>query len=658
MTPTSLKYRPDIDGLRAIAVLLVVVFHFNLIPGGKSGFIGVDVFFVISGFLITAIITKQLDAGIFSFSSFYLHRIRRLAPALFAVLALVMLAGSLLLFPHELVELSKQVLASQLYVANIFYWKTINYFGLRADNVHLLHTWSLAVEEQFYLFYPLAIVLLHRFARRQFWTALALGFVASFALNLWMVAAKPEATFYLLPTRAWELLAGSLAFYASAHFARSRTADELLGIGGIGLITIGVVTFHEGVKFPGSFALLPVLGAAFLIVGGSRHPTTASRILSAPVAVYIGRISYTLYLVHWPVHVFAKQIFEDGYTTSMRAAMFALAIIISSAIFHLVESPIRGGRYLSSGAGIAKSYAVGLVLTLVLVSAAIFSHGLPQRFPEEAIRLASFAKDRNDDIPHCEFQGKPLINADHFCRIGVKGMEPDWLVIGDSHAWAAHAAFDKWLSGEGRAALFMFRNSCPPISGVHVFRDKGLCHAFNKAVTAFLDRHDSIRNVVWVSTWRQAVEGRLSTSQNLRLSRDDSVKLFEASFAASLEHLHRKGKRIYVWEPLPGARHDVPVALAKAARQGIPADVELGREEYFKEFDFFFRSLEANRGAVAQSFSPSAVLCGSGKCSVEANGNPLYFDNAHVTKSSADFWAAMLTDQYRRGSGESSKARF
>jgi peptidoglycan/LPS O-acetylase OafA/YrhL len=646
MKKSSLEYRPDIDGLRAIAVLLVVVFHFNLIPGGKSGFIGVDVFFVISGFLITAIITKQLDAGTFSFTSFYLHRIRRLAPALFAVLVLVMLAGLLVLFPSELVELSKQVLASQLYVANVYYWKTINYFGLRADNVFLLHTWSLALEEQFYLVYPLCVFLLHRYLRRQLWTALALGFVASFALNLWMVEAKPEATFYLLPTRAWELLAGSLAFYVSTHYSRSSTVDELLGIGGIGLVTVGVVTFYEGVRFPGTFALLPTLGAAFLIVSGSVHRTTVSRMLSVPPAVYIGRISYALYLVHWPVNVFAKQIFEDGYTTSLRTIMFLFSIMLSMAIFHLVENPVRSGQFLSSRAGIAKSYFAGLAVTLVLVWSAVFSHGLPQRFPEDAIRLASFVKDKTDDMPECEFQGKPLVDEGQFCRIGAKGIKPDWLVVGDSHAWAAHAAFDKWLADQGKAGLFMFRNSCPPISGVHVFQDKGLCHAFNSAVAAFLEHSSSIRNVLLVSTWRQAIEGRLSTRSDLRLPRDESLRLFEAKFAESVQRFHQQGKRIYVWEPVPGARRGVPASLAKAAMKASPSNIEIPREEYFSEFDFFFRSLESGRPFIAQSFSPSAALCGSGRCKVEVNGNPLYFDNAHVTKSSAGFWASMLTAQF------------
>lgn len=648
MKNNSLEYRRDIDGLRAIAVLLVVVFHFNLVLGGKSGFIGVDVFFVISGFLITAIITRQLESGTFSFTSFYLHRVRRLAPALFAVLVLVMGMGSMVLFPNELVALSKQVLVSQLYVANIYYWKTINYFGLRADNVYLLHTWSLAVEEQFYLVYPLCVYLLHRHFHRHMWSALILGFIASFVLNLLLVGAKPEATFYLLPTRAWELLAGSLAYYVTIHFSRSRSIDQWLGIGGIGLLIASVVTYHEGVRFPGAFAALPTLGASLLIVSGTVHRTAASRLLSLGPAVYVGRISYPLYLVHWPVNVFAKEFFEESYTTPIRTMMFLLSIVLSMLIFHLVENPVRRGQFLSSHGGIARSYFAGLSVTLVLVGVVVFSNGFPQRFPEDAIRLASFVRDKTDDMPECEFQGKPLADESQFCRIGAKGVKPDWLIVGDSHAWAAHAAFDNWLADQGKAGLFMFRNACPPINGIHVFQDKGLCHAFNSAVTGFLEHSSSIQNVLLVSTWRQAIEGRISTRSDLRLPKDESVRLFEASFSKTLQHLHQKGKNIYIWEPVPGARREVPLALAKAAIGHSFKDMEKTRSEYLLEFEFFFQSLERQRPFIVQSFSPSQVLCGSGKCKVTVNGNPLYYDNAHVTKSSADFWASMLKEQFRQ----------
>lgn len=641
----TINYRPDIDGLRSIAVLLVVIFHFNLIPGGKSGFIGVDVFFVISGFLITAILTKQMDAGTFSFSSFYIHRVRRLAPALFAVLVLAMMAGSVLLFPTELIDLSKQVLASQFYVANIYYWRTINYFGLRADHVFLLHTWSLAVEEQFYLLYPLVYFLIYRCCRSKLWVILSTGFVASFALNLWLVSSKPEATFYLLPTRAWELLAGSLGYYATTHFSRPRWGNEVLGISGIALIAIGVARYSEGVAFPGAFALIPTLGAAFVLIGGERQ-TATSRLLSIAPAVYIGRISYTLYLVHWPVNVFAHQYFSLEYTVPVRAAMLLFSIALSMAIFHLIEHPIRTGQLLSSGKRVVSTYGAGLAITVGLVSITVLFNGFPQRFPEQAMRLASYVNDKTKDMPECEFQGKALSSRDNYCRIGAKDVEPDWLVFGDSHAYAGHDAFDKWLASQGKAGLFMFRNSCPPITGVHVFGDQGLCFAFNESVAAFLEKHDSIRNVFMVSTWRQAREGRLSSEINLHLSKEESINLFEERFASTIDFLHRLGKRIFIWEPVPGARGSVPISMAIAHIKGRPAGIEIPIDDYLLEFAFFFQALENQKNLIAHSFSPSATLCGSGMCQFSYNGNPLYYDNAHVTRSSADFWAAMLREQY------------
>lgn len=646
---TKLDYRPDIDGLRAIAVLLVVVFHFNLIPEGKSGFMGVDVFYVISGYLITAILIRQLDAGTFSFSSFYLHRVRRLAPALFAVLGLVMLAGWVLLFPAGFVDLSKQVLASQLYVANIYYWRSINYFGLQADNVYLLHTWSLAVEEQFYLVFPLVIFLIYRYWRSWLWPILSFGFAASFALNLWFVSSKPEATFYLLPTRAWEMLAGSLAYWVASRFNGSRGRNDWLGKVGLVLIAVGVVAFSEEMAFPGVFALLPVIGAALVLIGGSGHPTAISSLLSMTPVVYVGRISYTLYLVHWPVNVFAHQVFALEYTILARTVMFAISVVLSMAIFHLIEQPVRSGRFrLLHGSGIAWGYLVGLAATVGVALFILFMHGLPQRFPAEAMRMASFVKDATL-VPECEFHGQKLDENRHFCRIGAQGVEPDWLIYGDSHAAAAYGAFDQWLAGEGKAGLFMFKSACLPIAGIHMFKDKGLCHAFNDAIGKFLEKQKSIVNVLLVSCWRQPIEkGGISSDGLSLVSREKSVGLFYDKFGATVKRFNGLGKWVFVWEPVPGARGSVPVEMAKSLIAGQGADIEFRLDEYLNDFDFFFQALVQQNGFISQTFSPSAALCQTGRCRVAHNGDPLYHDNAHVSASSAGFWADMLRHQYRQ----------
>jgi hypothetical protein len=358
------------------------------------------------------------------------------------------------------------------------------------------------------------------------------------------------------------------------------------------------------------------------------------------------------------MNVFSKQLFGPDYTVSLRLLMFLLSIVLSMVIFHAIENPIRNGRLLSSGGRIAMTYFSGLTVTLVLVATVKLTDGLPNRFPDEVIRLANFVKDKSDDMPECEYQGQSLERQDRFCRIGVSGKAPEWLVFGDSHAWANHDAFDKWLASRGQAGLFMFRNSCPPISGVHIYGDKGYCYEFNNAISSFLAKDSTVHNVLLVSTWRQAIEGRLTTSSDLRLTRDESVKLFDGRFAVSMQSINKQGKSVYIWEPVPGARDNVPLALATAANLKRAPEIEFSREEYFSEFDFFFEAERKQAMYIAQSFSPAAALCESGSCKVALNGNPLYFDNAHASRSSANFWVTMLADQYdRRASANHSPSR-
>ena len=533
-----LTYRADIDGMRAVAVMLVLIFHFSLVEGAKAGFLGVDIFFVISGFLITTILKRQLDLGTFGLRAFYVNRIRRLAPALLVVLLAVMLAGSLWLFPHELLELLKQALFSQLYVANIYYWQNINYFGLGVHDVFLLHTWSLAVEEQFYLIYPVCLLLLHRYLKKYFWTAIALALLISFALNVLFVDQKPLATFYLLPTRAWELVIGALVSLFAAEWMRSRFVDEMMALIGAALVVVSVTCYRNDFHFPGLYALLPTMGAACLILSGQGHATIISRVLSLRPTVYIGKISYSLYLVHWPINVFAGLLIEH-YSSGWRLAMFALSIALAALVYHVVEEPLHHKRYLATQNKLLLSYAAGLVGTVLVFIVVQFSAGLPQRFTNEVARLASYVNDRTASLTECEFHDQPQLNVLSFCQIGTIGRNPTWLVYGDLHAWALYAAFDKWLKANGQASLFIFQHACPPLTGVHLFGDhEDNCFAFDKAVTRFIEGHSDLSNIVLVSTWQQAIEGRLSTSSQTKLSNEESVKLFTDLFSQTIEHLH------------------------------------------------------------------------------------------------------------------------
>ena len=642
-----MRYRTDIDGLRALAVMLVLIFHFDLTAGGKSGFIGVDVFFVISGYLITSIIKNQLDDDSFNLKVFYLKRIRRLAPSLTAILLLVMTAGATWLFPSDFIELSRQVLYSQFYIANFYFWQNINYFGLKADNIFLLHTWSLAVEEQFYLFYPLALIIIHRHLKKYFWSILFLGLIVSFSLNMFFVTIKPEATFYLFPTRAWELLIGGLIPFINSKFIRSNAIDQLLGIAGLILIFLAVFLFDDEVRFPGYFALLPTVGAACLILAGVNRETAVSKILSLPPIVYIGKISYSLYLVHWPINVFATLQLQGNYSLSWRLAMFTLSIVLSAVIYHLIENPFRHKRVFATGKQLARGYLTVLMATATIFAIIEFTDGIPERFPDDVVRLANFTNDKTPLLDECQFHDRDLSKVNDYCTVGMPGKNPQWLIYGDSHAWAAHSAIDKWLKKNDQSGLFVFQHACPPLIGIHLFRDKGNCFNFNTKIANFVKSQPDIKNVFLISIWRQALGG-LSTSFDIKPTSEESIALFGKQFSSTVKYFSNIDKNVFVWEPVPGAKGSVPNIMAQDTLTNQHSDIRFSKDEYLSEYGFFFKALNQNADLIEQSFSPSKALCNTQYCNVVIDGKPAYFDGNHMTRSTAYFWVEQLLRQFSR----------
>ncbi|TIP84104.1 MAG: acyltransferase, partial [Mesorhizobium sp.] len=300
-----MKYRRDIDGLRAVAVLPVVLFHFGIsaIPGG---FTGVDIFFVISGYLITGSLLDDLERGQFSIISFYWRRARRILPALIFVTLLTCIAALFILLPSDLHEFSLSVIAASTFWSNIYFWKTSNYFSIDAELRPLLHTWSLSVEEQYYIFAPILMFLIYRYFAKRWLTILLPIILGSFVLAVMATWLAPNAGFYLLPTRVWELMLGAVLMLKRPPPLSNRFLMELVGLAGFGLLAIGFFAISESDPFPGYNALYPCLGTALLIYVGQNSPsTTASRILEVRPLVWIGLISYSLYLVHWPINAFA-----------------------------------------------------------------------------------------------------------------------------------------------------------------------------------------------------------------------------------------------------------------------------------------------------------------------------------------------------------------
>ena len=350
--PHSLTYRPDIDGLRGISIVLVVLFHAapNLFSGG---FIGVDIFFVISGYLITWILLRENKQGNFSFFKFYCRRVKRIFPSLLVVLGCCFLLGWLFLFPTEYVALSKQILAGVCFVSNFFFWKETGYFNNESESKALLNLWSLSIEEQFYIFFPALILIFFKINPQKLFSILVLFFSVSLGLSIVGSEIKPVATFYWPITRGWELLVGCLlANYEFNRFEKtpanltiglSHATGLFLGGRAFGIILLFTFWLNPTKPFPGYFALFPTLSAAVIILLGIHSPINKI-LLSNRISVFLGLISYPLYLWHWPALYFAKILFHD--TAPHIPVLFAVSVsfLLAVATYYFVEIPIRKNK--------------------------------------------------------------------------------------------------------------------------------------------------------------------------------------------------------------------------------------------------------------------------------------------------------------------------
>jgi peptidoglycan/LPS O-acetylase OafA/YrhL len=338
-----ISYRSDIDGLRALAILPVVLFHAfpNLLPGG---FIGVDIFFVISGYLITSILLKDIQAGNYSIKTFYARRVRRIFPALSVVLIFCLALGWVVLTAVEYRALGKHAAGGAGFIANFMFWKEAGYFDAAGDTKPLLHLWSLGIEEQFYIVWPLLIYFSAQRSWSILWLILTVALL-SFGLNVWQVGSNPSAAFYSPLSRSWELALGALLAYQALHPAQVFTAiieryRSLLSGLGLVMVVVGFMVINKSRAFPGWWALLPALGSTLLIASGP-HGLVNRFILSQRIFVWVGLISFPLYLWHWPLLSFARIISSETPTVDVRAILVLVSITMAALTYYLVEKPVR-----------------------------------------------------------------------------------------------------------------------------------------------------------------------------------------------------------------------------------------------------------------------------------------------------------------------------
>lgn len=637
----SLSYRPDIDGLRAIAVLAVVFYHYG-IGGLSGGFVGVDIFFVISGYLITGIIQKEIERGSFTFSGFYERRIRRIFPALFAMLLVTLVVGAWLLLPSDLMKLGNSTLSTLFFGSNVLFWRQSGYFDTSSEFNPLLHTWSLAVEEQFYIGLPVLLILLHRYAKDWLKPILIGCAIVSFALCVWMQALRPSATFFLSPFRAWELLLGGLLAVGAVPPMANRPLREMLSVLALVALLWSLWWIKAGPAFPGWQAAIPVVAAAILLHAGAYGDSQVKRLLSLRPLAFIGLVSYSLYLWHWPLLVFVR--YRNGMqplAPHIAWLLFAVALLLAIASYRWVETPMRQrkrtqGFLAASRKRVFTLAAVACVLLGGVAIASRMDHGWRARFSPEVVALDAA---RNPVIPFKECDGRVPDFVSKECRIGKIGVSPSVLLWGDSHALAWAPAIDEILRRRGMSGFLIANSACPPLFGVNNPIDM-LCSSDNERVLhAMRGKHFDV--IIMHASWRSYSDP--AGLYKLTDDRGNNGNEFVFPFALSrtIKAIQPYAKQIMLVGPTPGAPDDIPFALALSDIKDRIAPPGRALSLVNKENVWFWR--EANRLTADRKIvrvDPTPWFCDGRSCRyLDESSDLLYRDGGHLSLAGARFVA-------------------
>jgi peptidoglycan/LPS O-acetylase OafA/YrhL len=624
---SSSKYRPDVDGLRAIAVMLVMNFHAfpNALPGG---FIGVDVFFVISGFLITGIIMRELELGRFSLVEFYNRRIRRIFPALILVLCATLALGWFWMLPQAFARLGSDSLASAAFLANIALLLQSGYFDIESARKPLLHLWSLGIEEQFYLVWPLLLMLAARFRIRIIAMAALLG-VASFMLNVALIGSNPIATFYLPFTRAFELLTGAVLACGWITVNQSSAASNWRAWTGVALIAVAAAVLDSHRAFPGWWAVLPVAGSALLL---SAPAAWVNRVvLASPPLVWIGLISYPLYLWHWPLLVFGEMIKFRPLTLLERDLILLASTLLAWATYRFVEMPFRFG--LPSR---RKMFGLGAGMTMVALAgiAVIWGRGFDFRLPPEIRAMASVPTESFKWRFHeCLLDlGKETDFADSCVE---RDRRPLVLIWGDSTAGALLPGLRKAQETRNFGIAQLTSSSCIPALNADIVSTPG-CRAMNDKVFSLV-RQIRPDIVLLHGTWEKHLDNVAETVVALKETNARVVVL--GGVPAWPRGLPSEVLRYFILHR---------ALIPERSPSAVPPTA----------YDAVMRARLEPLGA--EFISASDVFCNAQGCVTrigDAAADITVSDQVHITEKGSVFLIASIIDRLLGGKASASKPR-
>lgn len=642
------EHRLDIDGLRALAVLGVILFHAGF--GFPGGFVGVDIFFVISGYLITQIIVRESEEGRFSFKNFWMRRIRRIMPAAIFMALCVLAMGWLVLDPKAFEKLGHSAVANALMSSNFYFWKSPGYFADASILKPLLHTWSLAVEEQFYFFHPFLVVILFRLFHKRMNFGFVVIFASSLLFSIWAVRTHPHTAFFLLPSRAWELTAGAIAAVTTLK-AGSRTQADAFAFAGLFLMMAPMFLYSGATPFPGMAAVPPVLGAALFLWSNQQYQTMAGKWLSVRPLVLTGLASYSLYLWHWPALAFTNHLLIE-VTPAAKLVALMIAAAAAFASWKWIENPIRKAPFLMKP---LPCYSFGAGVTIAMTIAALLiwkAHGLPARFdPSEAV----LTKDVEWDGQEYESDRPNGI------AIGASNVPPTFVLWGDSHGMVLIPTISQLATANHIGGAALVSPAVPPVTGLWkpakgVSKSKIL--RINKKRFEWI-MSSGIRNVFLVGRWRGMIDGMLPTEIDIGSGIDKKWSMVvdsavEADPNTSAAALQRQLAQMIKRFDQRGISTWLLMQVPCASRASVAKSFYL-RKKYplLNAFDFandtFREKFEHDRKRTQKLFAtldfeslhivdPAAAFFNSGQRVILYGDRAYYRDEDHLTQAGVEHY--------------------
>jgi len=630
---SNLSYQPHIDGLRAIAVLSVLIYHIdnNWLPGG---FVGVDIFFVISGYLITNIITKSISEGTFSLKVFYTRRIKRILPVYFLVSSVSIVFSWLLFFPKDLIDFANSLLSSTFFVSNFYFWKTSGYFSSSIELKPLVHTWSLSVEEQFYVFWPLTLLVISQFKKPNLKkSSFALFIFISLLLSYVLSISDPVFAYYSIVTRGFELLIGAIAaIYIKDSFSRSKFMSYF----GALLIFSSFILINKRQHFPGVIALIPCIGAILIIITAQSN-TWVTWLLKTKAMVSIGLISYSLYMWHWPILAFAKYYFTYLNTNHI-FSLVILIFLLSYLTRYTVEQKIIKAKF-----GFKKSFISLFLLPacvfLIIATYINFNDGVPSRFTVNDLKLIEQTYSKNHNCSRERFD----LSFEKECLIKSKEVKKKKILLwGDSHANHFSAFFEEAAKNEAVDIYKMSFPGCPPIAGIYRINRtySQSCYLHNFRVQEHLLTTNDFDYVALAANWANYPLGaNLADDANKERSLSNSKRAFYTNLQKQLQLFSEKGLKVIYLNSVPNFKNNASQCQLKYFVFGHP-------EEKFCERHFDQLKQDRiiyNKFLIDEVFPLENTyvldfvdfLCKDNICKTYVEGGMMYKDQNHLSDYAA-----------------------